>query len=126
MTSRKNIDHMDVVKEIMTKAEEEIEKMPPVNILVAGKTGVGKSTLINGLFRANLATTGVRARHPTHRKNSKRRRPHQLYDTRGLELNPKVQQQVKDEIAHLYNQTVGSEDQIFCHLLLYHRQCQSD
>ncbi|WYX20332.1 GTPase [Achromobacter xylosoxidans] len=30
-----------------------------VNILVAGKTGVGKSTLINAVFRGELAKTGA-------------------------------------------------------------------
>ena len=30
-----------------------------VNILVAGKTGVGKSTLINAVFRGELARTGA-------------------------------------------------------------------
>ena len=29
-----------------------------VNIIIAGRTGVGKSTLINAVFQGNLATTG--------------------------------------------------------------------
>jgi len=29
-----------------------------VNILIAGRTGVGKSTLINAVFQGNFATTG--------------------------------------------------------------------
>ena len=49
----------DVVDDILKKTQQEIENMPPINILVVGKTGVGKSTLINHLFRDNLAETGV-------------------------------------------------------------------
>lgn len=34
------------------------EKLPKLNIMILGKTGVGKSTLINSLFGENLAVTG--------------------------------------------------------------------
>lgn len=35
------------------------DKHKRANILIAGKTGVGKSTLINAVFRDNLAETGI-------------------------------------------------------------------
>ena len=47
---RGNLD-FNVVQEILNKTKEEVENMHPVNILLAGKTGVGKSTLINNVFR---------------------------------------------------------------------------
>ncbi|NLW11160.1 MAG: GTP-binding protein, partial [Clostridiaceae bacterium] len=39
--------------------EEEEKKMHTANLMVVGKTGVGKSTLINSVFRDNLADTGI-------------------------------------------------------------------
>ena len=58
-----------------------------VNILIAGKTGVGKSTLINAVFQGNFATTG-QGKPVTQetREIKKDGVPLKLYDTRGLEL----------------------------------------
>jgi len=53
------MDVIHIVQDILQKTEEEVKSMAPVNILVAGKTGVGKSTLINAVFRENLAQTGI-------------------------------------------------------------------
>ena len=55
---RGNLD-LNVVQEILNKTKEEVENMHPVNILLAGKTGVGKSTLINNVFRERMAETGI-------------------------------------------------------------------
>lgn len=89
----------NMIQEILEKTEAEIEKMDPVNILIAGKTGVGKSTLINNVFREKLADTGIGKPVTKHlRRISKEGIPIVLYDTRGLELEPSVQKQVKGEI----------------------------
>lgn len=34
------------------------ENLPPANIMVAGITGTGKSTLVNAVFRNDFAETG--------------------------------------------------------------------
>src|ERR1700742_1796835 len=39
--------------------QRELEKLGHANILVIGQTGVGKSTLINAIFRKPLADTAI-------------------------------------------------------------------
>jgi predicted GTPase len=45
----------EIIENAINKAERDRGE---VNILIAGKTGVGKSTLINAVFQGNFATTG--------------------------------------------------------------------
>lgn len=88
-----------VVEEILHKTKEEVANMHPINILLAGKTGVGKSTLINNVFRERLAATGVGKPVTQHlRRISKEHIPIVLYDTKGLELKEETQKKVKKEI----------------------------
>ncbi|WP_338214093.1 GTPase [Halopseudomonas aestusnigri] len=58
-----------------------------INVIIAGKTGVGKSTLINTIFRGDLAKTGS-GRPVTQRTEeiSKAGHPVTIIDTKGLEL----------------------------------------
>ena len=98
--------------------------MNPVNILIAGKTGVGKSTLINSVFRENLADTGIGKPVTKHlRRISKKGIPITLYDTRGLELNPKVQKDIKNEIFDLVEQNKQTRDAV--HTVYYCIQANS-
>jgi uncharacterized protein (DUF697 family)/GTP-binding protein EngB required for normal cell division len=93
------MDILNVVKEVINLTEEEVRNMDPINIMLIGKTGVGKSTLINNVFRENLAKTGVGKPITKHlKKISKEGVPINLYDTRGLELDTKIQNEVKKEI----------------------------
>lgn len=93
------MDEINILNEILNKTKEEIDRMMPVNIMLIGKTGVGKSTLINNLFRENLAETGIGKPVTKHlRKISKEGVPINIYDTKGLELNECVQNEVRKEI----------------------------
>ena len=57
------------------------------NVLIAGRTGVGKSTLINGVFHGDFATTGQGRPVTTEtREYTKLGVPLSLFDSRGLEL----------------------------------------
>lgn len=94
----KNMD-WSLAGELTKKTQEEIEKIEKVHILVVGKTGVGKSTLINSIFREKLAETGIGQPITKHlRKIEKEGVPMVLYDTRGLELDAETQKQVTNEI----------------------------
>lgn len=113
-----------VVNEILEKTETEINKMSPVNILIVGKTGVGKSTLINNVFREKLADTGIGKPVTKHlRKITKEGIPIVLYDTRGLELKEAVQKEVKKEIFDLVKRKKNTKEAI--HVVYYCIQASS-
>ena len=52
----------DFLKQLRDKFDEEIKaehaRLTKPNVLVAGRTGVGKSTLINSIFGTSLARVG--------------------------------------------------------------------
>lgn len=78
--------------------------LPSANIIVAGITGTGKSTLINAVFGAELAKTGS-GRPVTDHIDEYRNDdiPVHIWDTVGLELNSEKTKQsiqsIKDTIA---------------------------
>lgn len=80
-----NID--DMVKQVSQKADEAKKKLSKLNILITGKTGVGKSTLINNVFSENLASTGIGMPVTQDIKSyGKENFPLTIYDTPGIEL----------------------------------------
>ncbi|MFO8068556.1 MAG: GTPase [Alkalibacterium sp.] len=114
----------NMIQEILEKTESEVAKMSPVNILIAGKTGVGKSTLINNVFREKLADTGIGKPVTKHlRRITKEGIPIVLYDTRGLELEQKVQKQVMKEILDLVEEKKNTKDAL--HAVYYCIQANS-
>ena len=72
---------------IFEEAREKVEKATGrINILIAGKTGVGKSTLINAVFQGNMAETGQGKPVTKDTKEIKKEGiPVSIFDTRGLE-----------------------------------------
>ena len=48
----------DILAIIRRSIEDAEQKIGRFNILIAGRTGVGKSTLINEVFQGKLAATG--------------------------------------------------------------------
>lgn len=100
-----------VTKEMMAAITKKLTNLNHLNIIVAGKTGVGKSTLINAVFREQLTETGIGRPVTTHmRKIEKPGFPLSVYDTRGFELGKVVQNEVKKEILDTINQGIASKE----------------
>lgn len=104
-----NIDK--IAQEAINLIAKKVKNLKKLNIIVAGKTGVGKSTLINSVFKENLAETGIgKPITPHMRKLTKKDIPLTIYDTRGFELGKRVQLEVKQEIVNLINKGFASKD----------------
>ena len=105
------IDISKLAQNAIDTISEQIKNLKRLNIIVAGKTGVGKSTLINSVFRDNLAETGIGKPVTSHmRKLTKKNVPLTIYDTRGFELGKDVQTEVKNEILDTIRKSLASRD----------------
>ena len=78
--------NINLVEELLKKTKEAKQSLPLLRILITGKTGVGKSTLINAVFGEELATTGIGKPVTTHLRRYQTTNNIVLYDTKGLEL----------------------------------------
>lgn len=75
----------------------EVEQLGHANILVVGQTGVGKSTLINAVFRKPLAAAGMgRPVTKVVQRFEDPDVPVTLYDTRGVELGDEQKAVIRD------------------------------
>ena len=105
------MDTDKIAQEAINAIAEKIKNLKTLNIIIAGKTGVGKSTLINAVFRDKLAETGMGKPVTTHmRKISKKDVPLSIYDTRGFELGKEVQQEVKKEVIDTISMGLATQD----------------
>ena len=85
------IDVVKLVNDCINQINEGEKLLGHVNIIIAGKTGVGKSTLINAAFRENLAETGMGMPVTQSSKIIEQEgMPIRIYDTVGLELTEKT------------------------------------
>lgn len=100
-----------VAQDTIDAINEKIQNLSTLNIIVAGKTGVGKSTLINAVFKDELAETGMGRPVTNHmRKITKKDIPLAIYDTRGFELGKDVHEDVKKEVFDTINKGLATKD----------------
>lgn len=105
------IDAEKIAQEAINVIAEKIKNLNTLNIIVAGKTGVGKSTLINSVFKEKLADTGMGKPVTSHmRKITKKDVPLAIYDTRGFELGKEVQAEVKQEVMDTISKGLATQD----------------
>lgn len=82
-----SIDSVKVADTIKAAYEEALRERGHVNVLVAGKTGTGKSTLVNTVFNDRIAETGQGRPVTQHmRRYTKDGSSVSIYDTKGLEV----------------------------------------
>lgn len=101
----------EIAKKCMDAINEKLKNLKKLNIIVVGKSGVGKSTLINSLFRDKIAETGLGRPITTEiRKIEKKDYPMAIYDTPGFELSEGQQTKVKEEIIELIHKGLATGD----------------
>lgn len=99
-------DLSNIVKTAFDKA---VKQRGIANIIIAGKTGVGKSTLINSVFQGQMADTG-QGKPVTQetRRITKKDVPVAIYDTKGLEV--KDYKPILDDLMKFIETENSSED----------------
>ncbi len=104
------VDFVQVADEALKKAQQmSQETSDGFNIFVVGKSGVGKSTLINAVFGEKLAKTGSGSPKTQNIKKYKSK-DFSIFDTKGLELED--YDSTKAQIAEfLAQKQIGNEDE---------------
>lgn len=96
-----NYNTAEVAQKIIETIRTEYQELNKLNVMVLGKTGVGKSTLINNMFMENIVETGSgKPVTQNIRKVTKTNFPLAIYDTPGLELGG------EHDIENLLNQVI--------------------
>ena len=110
-----NVDKLaaDPATYFMAEQQKANERLGHANILISGQTGVGKSTLINAVFRVPLAEEGT-GKPVT--KNVQRYDvagvPVTIYDTPGIELGHAKKDVIRDYMKTIADSRKGGPDKV--------------
>ena len=100
---------VNMEKVITDEIKDALKEMGTANILIAGKTGVGKSTLVNAVFQGKIAKTGTgKPITQSIKRWSKKGIPLGIYDSKGLELQD--YEQIIDELEDYVKDANRSTD----------------
>lgn len=120
-TKETQIDLESMAKDLFEQATQEAKALKHINIIIAGKTGVGKSSLINAAFREKLADVGMgRPQTAETQLIEKEGMPIRIYDTVGLELTESTKQETINDIKALIQAQLDTgDDDRFIHCVWY-------
>lgn len=118
----------NICSQVASTWDKAKREMGTVNLLVTGKTGSGKSTLINSVFRKEMARSGIGK--PVTQETKLYEDPDlplRIYDTKGLELGGSTQTETMAGIRELIREKwkTGDENQ-FIHAVWYCINCGSN
>lgn len=124
------MEEKNFFEEFIGSFNNEMKKMGHVNLIIAGKTGVGKSTLINATFREDIAKTGIGTpvtEESDVKWHEKKGFPLRIYDTVGLELDEEKRNRSLETIKKACKDAKKSNDpDRFIHAMWYCIASDSD
>lgn len=123
-------EDVNFFEEFINKFNQEMKDMGHANLIIAGKTGVGKSTLINAAFREDVAKTGIGTPvtdEGTVKWFEKKGFPLRIYDTIGLELDDQKRERSLEMIKKTCRDAkIKNDPDWFIHAMWYCISSDSD
>lgn len=111
-----------IAGKVLKEVREKYASLSTLNIMVLGKIGVGKSTLVNTMFNEKLAATGSgKPITLTMKKYTKPNFPLAIYDTPGIELGgANAVNSIREEVINEIQRCAKSGDiNDMIHCILY-------
>lgn len=113
----------DFVNKILIEIDKQKKELSKFNVMILGKSGVGKSTLINNLFSERVADTGIGKPVTKHIKglSSSKDSPLVIYDTPGIEIaGDNDYEGILDEVYDVIENGIKTNDiNNMIHCILY-------
>ncbi|MGH3701973.1 MAG: GTPase [Pseudonocardiaceae bacterium] len=112
------LDQFDLEKFFREGLAHALRGKARLNVMLAGRVGVGKSTLVNAIFGAPIAPTGVGSSiTQSIQRYVQQNLPISVYDTPGIELGMDAELISKNYLAEIRRQQ--SDDDTRVHFCLY-------